>query len=139
MNIPGRTFLTGETFYSDWFPRGGDDAIFRAQLTAQSGTPSSAITIYTKNREEDTYTNGLVVQDSTPAPYDFGFKSTDTPSPSPGQTRQVIVQSVTGGSTGTSRGLLELVRFKITVTGDPDEYQAVRIFPPVWMDRGITT
>ena len=137
MNIPGRTFLTGESFYSDWMPRGGDDAIFRAQLIAQSGTPDSAITIYTKNREEDTYTNGLVVQDSTPDDYDFGFNSTGTPSV--GDTSQVIVQSTTGGATGTSRGLLELVRFKITVTGDPDEYQTIRIFPPVWMDRGITT
>lgn len=129
MNIPGRTFLTGESFYSDWMPRGGDDAIFRAQLIALQGTTvETTIKIYTKNREDTT--DGEVVKDSTPADYDFGFDS----SAGAGDTSQVIVQSVNSAN----RGLLELVRFKISVTGEAGDYHTIRIFPPVWMDRGIT-
>lgn len=129
MNIPGRTFLTGESFYTDWMPRNGDDAIFRAQLTALQGSVDTTIKIYTKNREDTT--NGEVVQDSTPTDYDFGFDS----GASAGDTSQVIVQSVNTAN----RGLKELVRFKIDVQGDPGDYHTIRIFPPVWMDRGITT
>lgn len=133
MNIPGRTFIADEKFFTDWMPRGGDDAIFRAQLTGTEGADlTSHIFIWTKNRDEQGGGERLNDGASTPNDYDFGFVDSDLA----GKTSQVLVQSVNK----VERGLKELVRFEIELSsGDPGSFQAIRIFPPVWMDRGITT
>ena len=52
MQYSGRTFQAGESVYSEWFPRGGDNAIVRAQLVATGSTSSDiVIKIYTKDSE----------------------------------------------------------------------------------------
>lgn len=53
MQYFGKTFQSGESVYSDWFPRGGDHAIIRAMnIDEESSSSITTITFYTKNEEE---------------------------------------------------------------------------------------
>lgn len=132
MNLPGRLFRTAETVFSDWFPRGGDNMIFRAQRIASKsdGTPSIKVTIsvYTKNENE--VGDGELVVDTTPSPdVPYTIVLDDT-----SDIEQEVI--ISGDGAAGVNGLLEMVRFKVECTnGDEGDYLVLRIFPPVFFDQ----
>jgi hypothetical protein len=139
MNLPGRRLFKGDTIYSDWFPRGGDNMIFRAQRLAvvDSASPDAVtvtITVYTKN-SHDTTGPGLPVKntDVTGDP-DYAIVL----SAGSEEIEQTII--VSGDSeTAPVDGLLELVRFKcVCANGNADASVLFRIFPPVFFDQAYT-
>lgn len=130
--IPGRTLAAGEEVYTEWFPRGGDNIIMRAQAIDRSGsTLGCDIILFTKN--EETTGDGTAVQEagtSDPIKLSLGTTSTDV--------EGLVFQSAATGP-GANKGLLQLVRYKISVTGGSagdGKWLTVRLFPPVFFDAG---
>lgn len=105
------------TFYTPWFPKQGDNAVFAFELISSyygASGGSFACTAYTKNRE------------------DLGSDGTAT----------IISSTITTGFyQGVCTDLKELVRFKITVTPGSSITGAVgatyRFLPPTWYDTAI--
>src|SRR5262245_50558763 len=55
VTIPGRRISYGESFYTDWMPRGGDCAILRAQALKVVTSTGGTVRISLETRsEEDT-------------------------------------------------------------------------------------
>jgi hypothetical protein len=127
MNFQGRRFRNGEAIYSEWFTRGGDNAIFRAEKINADVPTSGGITVtfrfYTKNRDEAG--DGSIVKDSSNNDYTLQIAETDT-----------TIQQVVAESTKTAgQGFEQLVRVKATVAaGGDDNWLLGRQFPPVWYD-----
>ena len=130
MDIPGRKYFNGEVVYSDWFPRGGDDAIFRAERIAfnngAGGDATVEIEFYTKNSEETT--DGTAILDSGESSVKLTLNSTDTI-----DIKEVLIRS--SAASVQPQGFLELVRLKITVGSADGDWMLVRIFPPIFFDR----
>lgn len=108
-DFPGRTLQAGEKVLGHWFARGGDNAIFRAQLiSAEVDAVTSApvgtatIRVLTKNSEEQgdgaEITAAMIEFDGTNAVGDI---------------LEQLVISVDGDS--AADGIMELLRFKVEV------------------------
>jgi hypothetical protein len=137
MNLPGRKFFTGETVFSDWFPRGGDNMIFRAErITIRSdATPSIKVTISVFTKKATEVGDGDEVVDTAPSP-DVPYTIVLDDS-SAAIEQEVIISG--DGSAGVN-GLEEMVRFKcVCSNGDDDDYVQIRIFPPVFFDQAYTS
>ena len=127
MNLPGIRFLTGEDFYTDWFGRGGDNMLFRLQPIDFVGTVTVTVKFYTKNPDDTSSQDGTVVKDSGGTDYSVTMTNSDTR----GTVKQLFVTS-----TSTSgQGLKQLVRLRISVTGDADSSLLGRIFAPIFYDK----
>lgn len=123
MEFPGRTLQAGESVLSDWLPRGGDNAIFRAQLVAAElsgadpvGTVS--IKVLTKNSEEPG--DGAEITAAA-----MSFTTTDDV----GDIKEELVISTAGSSAST--GIMEMLRYKVECTNG---WMRVSVFPPVFFD-----
>ena len=102
--------------YSPWFPRGGSNGIFSIEVIEMDGSsPSVGVDILTKNSED----------------------------PGPGATTGITF-SLSGSSEGVStaslestvdNGMLELVRYKFTVSGGKGDWCLFRMLPAVWYDE----
>ena len=127
MEFPGRTLQAGEGVFSDWFPRGGDNAVFRAQLVAaelSSGPVGDVdIRVFTKNSEDQG--NG---DEISAAAITMG----NTAGSSVGDIAEQLVISTHGSSAST--GIMEMLRYKVEVTGG---WMRVNVFPPVFFDSAI--
>ena len=137
MNIPGRLFRTGETVFSDWFPRGGDNMIFRGERIAirSDATPSIKVTISVFTKKATETGDGDEVVDTTPSP-DTPYTIVLDDSSDPIE-QEIIISG--DGSAGVN-GLEEMVRFKCVCTNGGDgDYVLLRIFPPVFFDQAYTS
>jgi hypothetical protein len=99
-------------YYSPWFPRGADNAVFVAEILKDTfgGSPLEII-VYTKNAEDE----------------------------GSGATEVATLLSLTGGFVQSDvTGLKELVRFgmrfKAGAVGQGAEF---RILPPTWYDKAV--
>lgn len=120
MNFQGRRYKTGEVIYSEWFERGGDNAVFMAEKVDSSGTTTVLFNIYTKNSDDNT--DGTIVKDSGGTDYDLSITSTDT------DVKKLVIES----TTTSGQGFKELLRLKATVTGG--DWLLGRFFPPTFYD-----
>jgi hypothetical protein len=114
--IIGETlFAEGEsaTYYTPWFPRGGDNAVFAFDIIARSNVSTLTVTAQTKN-SEDTDSGGSVVSATAATLSDMG-----------------VNKWTAAGWTGC----LELVRFKITLTASENQVGLVHLRPlaPTWV------
>jgi hypothetical protein len=125
--IPGRRISFGETFYTDWGPRGGDCALLRAQVLHLVG---GEVQISMETRSEQ----------STASP----VMNTTVPGSSP----RLLVMNAVGvktaiytaleGPTSPSRGFKEEYRFKVEMPAEEGaEYAVVRILQPVFFDNAV--
>lgn len=114
------------TYFSPWFPRGGNLATFTCQVfdsAGLSGTDKFQITVQTKNREDSDNSASV---------------------PAGGGTNVIAMTPVlsettfqVGGdfSSAVNAGFLELVRFKYELansTGAVDPWVHFRMLPPNW-------
>ncbi len=116
-----------KTYYSPWFPRGGNGSYFSCQVIAQGQLASFEITVQTKNSEQaDASAHGYAAQAITLTDYQVTtwFRGDDT--------------NASGVNPGSSaQGMLELVRFKYVVVGDQDAgFVHFRMMTPAWLRNG---
>jgi hypothetical protein len=91
----GEKLLAGSDLFTPWFAREADNAIFTYESITIAGDATLTVTVYTKN-SEDTSEGALAAT------------GTVTTTTSGSFTKLKVID-----------GLEELVRFKITVTGNP--------------------
>jgi hypothetical protein len=99
-------------YYSPWFPRGADNAVFMAEILKDTFTGNSMeITVYTKNAEDE----------------------------GSGATPVATLSTLTGGFVEANvTGLKELVRFGMEFkAGAAGEGAEFRILPPTWYDKAV--
>lgn len=113
-----------QTYYTPWFPQGGDNAYFTYEIIHQNfGTggdpaPGMTVEVFTKNRE------------------DIGSEGTNA---------NVTFTQLSGGFYhGGATDLRQMVRFKITIRGGttpPSGQEGVvyRFLPPTWYDNLLIT
>jgi hypothetical protein len=130
--IPGRTLAAGEAVFTDWFSRGGDNIIMRAQVIDRSGTTLALdVNLYTKNAEDTGDGTGIEVQGSSSL-IALGLGTTST-------AVQTLVFQSPASSTGANKGMLEMVRYRLVVqngTSNDGHWLTVRLFPPIFFDKG---
>ncbi|MHC4516218.1 MAG: hypothetical protein ACYS5W_21320 [Planctomycetota bacterium] len=132
MNFQGRRFRNGEQVYSEWFQRGGDNAIFRAEKINADVPSSGGITVkfefYSKNSDDQS--DGTVIEkDGGAGNYELSISDTDS------AIKQLVIKSTTDTPTPLE-GFQELVRIRASVTaGGDDNWLLGRMFPPVWFDE----
>jgi len=126
MNVPGRKYFATEVVWSDWFPRGGDNMIVRAQAIDNNGTVDLDVAVFTKN-SDDPGPGSAVKNSSSPVVLSVA-RATRT-------VQEVIVTS------SATEGCEEMVRYKLSAasTGEPgaDEWVMVRLFPPIFYDTAV--
>lgn len=105
--IPGRMFRGGEDVYTDWFPRRGDSAIFRAQLIDSSEAANVELTVEVLTRNEEDGGDGASILPSA--------VTIEIPRSSygPGSIVSVLVPAADTDSNPT-HGLMEQIRFKVS-------------------------
>lgn len=113
----GQYLFNGDTVYSPWIPRGGDNLTYSADLIAQN-TSELKVEVYTKNPEDIgdgdliTATEGSMTSSGL-GPFSETIASTKT----------------------ATEGIEELVRFKFTpTTSTAGHYVLFRMLDPVWFD-----
>lgn len=99
---------TARDFYTPWFPRGADNGVFTVEEVEKSATVT--YTVLSKNREEE----GSAPNSGT------SFSTVS------GNFKEAKVT-----------GLLELVRFKISVSGTSGQSVIFRFLPPTWYDTAV--
>jgi len=128
-NIPGRRISSGETFFTDWGPRGGDCVLLRAQVLHRGSDTNGEIHVSIETRSAES---------TTGAQMNTAFPST-TP-------RLLVLDSVgvktaiytaTTADNSPPRGCKEQVRFKIEFVGEEaaGEYYVIRLLPLVFFDN----
>lgn len=129
-NIPGRRISYGETFYTDWTPRGGDCALLRAQALFKDNGGGATVYISLETRSEEGSSDPTM--------------DTSYPSSAPKLLNltalgvKTAIYLATTGSNSPARGFKEQVRFKVSVNGGTKgDYWVVRLFPPVFFDNSI--
>ena len=123
MNFQGRRFAAGETIYSEWFSRGGDNMILRGQAVERDSTSSVTFNIFTKNPDE-AGDPAHEVQDSGGTDYSLVL---DDPATAGGFKEIVVTSEATA-----LKGLKTLIRLQATATGT---FILARLFPPVFFDH----
>lgn len=121
MQIPGRRVQDGETFYTDWVPRGGDCILFRYQLLIDAGVSGDKMVFTLETRGEDGTTVYTIT--STPSPIQRDAVGIGT-----------ALALATTDSESMGNGVLEQVRVKVQCTGSGGGYFVVRIFPLIFFD-----
>jgi hypothetical protein len=126
-NIPGRRISYGETFYTDWSPRGGDCALLRAQaLIKSSSTGSIRISLETRSAEA-TAAEAMDTSYPSSAPKLLALEALGV---------FTAIYTATTGSNSPVRGCKEQVRVKITFqSGSAGDYYVIRLFAPVFFDN----
>jgi hypothetical protein len=119
--IPGRRVSSGETFRTDWTPRGGDCAILRVEVLIAEGG-GKAITFALETRGED----GTTVTTMTPKSPAGGLELTST---GVATCLYLATDATTAGN-----GAQEQVRVVVSCTSDSGGYYVVRIFPLIFID-----
>jgi len=112
--IIGQTVFGG-TYFSPWFPRRGDAALFAGEVIAAGGA-TLTLGLQTKNSEDADQNNITTASTGT-------------------------IASVTGigaGVVGTVTGssLKELVRFAYVAAGSSTQWVHFRVLPPAWRMNG---
>lgn len=115
--IIGQTIFAG-TFFSPWFPRQGDAAVFSGEVIAFNGASTLSIFVQTKNLEETdtqagTLTSGSMVWDAT----------------------SIAVKTTGGGTPVAASGAKELVRFKYVLSAASGYWAHLRVLPPAWQQN----
>ena len=130
MNIPGRRISFGETFYTDWMPRGGDCALLRAQALYKSNPGAGTVYISLETRsEEDTSASTMDTYYPSSPPKLLNLNAVGV---------MTAIYLATTSSNATPRGFKEQVRCKVTLNaGSAGDYWVVRIFQPVFFDNSI--
>lgn len=108
----GRTFQGGESVFSDWFPRGGDNAIVRTQLIAEEASAAGNLEIELFTRKSDEQGVGTMI----------GSTITLTSGGDEG-TVQTVVQI---------GGFEDLVRIKVSKLST--KWMTAQVFPLVFFD-----
>lgn len=122
MQIPGRKIFQGETFLTDWQPRGGDGFILRAENIGDTGI-DVAIEILTKNSEETG--DGLPITSNGTNPYQLVLTAASS------GIKELIVEP----SADANEGVEELVRLKVSTSGgSSSDWMLCRTFPLVWFE-----
>ena len=120
--IPGRRVQDGETFYTDWVPRGGDCIIMRIEVLIDGGVGGDKMTFSLETRGED----GTTVTAVT------------TTSPGGAFTRDAVgvgtALYLATTSTSAGNGSQEQVRVKVQSNGGGGGYFVVRVFPLIFFD-----
>ena len=110
--IIGQTLMgSSSNYYSPWFPRQGDTAVFSAQIIAISSTSTLTVVVETKNTED---TDASATQ-----PANGTFSGTS-------------VNVISSGAGTPVAGLKELVRFRYTVNDSTSKFCHFRVLPPSW-------
>jgi hypothetical protein len=128
-NIPGRRISYGETFYTDWAPRGGDCALLRAQALFKETTNGKIqISLETRSAEASSATAMTTVYPSgSPNLLEFTAVGVKT-----------AIYTATADATTNPpiRGCKEQVRIKIAfVDGAKGDHYVIRLFAPVFFDN----
>ncbi|MBK8977638.1 MAG: hypothetical protein IPM29_17145 [Planctomycetes bacterium] len=107
------------SLFSPWFARQGDYVRISGELVANSGS-TIQIELFTKNSE--TVGDGQTVDsETTLALSTVGVPATQEFGPN--------------ASSNSAQGILELVRYKITITGgSAGDWAMYRLLAPVWFD-----
>ncbi|MHC4515359.1 MAG: hypothetical protein ACYTGW_15180 [Planctomycetota bacterium] len=131
--LPGRRLEPGETIFTDWVYRGGDNVIIRAEaFQSENGNANTKITItfYTKNSEEIGEGNEIL-KAAVAYTMDVGpFISTD-----PFDIEETIITSTATTSATEPEGVEELIRCRLecaNATGSG--WVTARIFEPIFFD-----
>ncbi|MHC4516310.1 MAG: hypothetical protein ACYS5W_21785 [Planctomycetota bacterium] len=131
--LPGRRLEPGETIFTDWIYRGGDNVIIRAEaFQSENGNANTKITItfYTKNSEE-TGEGNEILDPTNPYEIEVGpFISSN-----PFDIEEVIITSVATTSATQPKGVEEVIRCKLVcenATGSG--WVTARIFEPIFFD-----
>ena len=135
MNIPGRKYFNGEIVLSDWFPRGGDNAIFRVERIASSSSPTGGVkllvTFNTKNMEDEGDGAEIIDPNGGGEGYFIVLNPGDD-----GVIGQTLILSETSGSDVV--GMKEMVRLKFQAidagSGTEKDWVMARCFPPIFFD-----
>jgi hypothetical protein len=129
MTIPGRRISYGETFYTDWIPRGGDCAILRAQVLMKNASGGSVRISLETRSEEGTSANPIDTYYPSSAPKLLELS---------GVVVGAAIYLPTKDTSSPLRGFQEQVRAKVTVNGgSAGDYWVVRLFPPIFFDNSI--
>ena len=126
-NIPGRRISFGETFYTDWMPRGGDCALLRAQALIKSSSSGSVYVSLETRSEDDTTASAMDTFYPATNPRLLNLTAVGV---------KTAVYWATTGSNTPLRGFKEQVRFKVAFNGgSAGDYFVVRLFSPVFFDN----
>lgn len=120
--IPGRRIQDGETFYTDWLPRGGDCILLRVEVLIDAGGGGDAVEFVLQTRGED----GTTVTNMTPKSPGSGLSLSAT-----GVATCLYLATT---STTAGNGAQEQVRVLVTSAGGGGGYFVVRIFPLIFFD-----
>ena len=129
-NIPGRRISYGETFYTDWGPRGGDCALLRAQALIKSTSSSGSVYISLETRSEEGTTDpAMETSYPSSAPKLLNLNAVGV---------KTAIYTATTGANSPARGFKEQVRFKVAWnSGSAGDYYVIRLFPPVFFDNSV--
>lgn len=110
--IIGQTLMgSSSNYFSPWFPRQGDRAVFSAQIVAISSTSTLTVVVETKNTED---TDSAATQ------------------PANGTFSGTAASVISSGAASPVAGLKELVRFKYAVNDAASKFCHFRVLPPSW-------
>lgn len=111
--IIGQTVFGG-TYFSPWFPRRGDAAVFSAEVIALAASGTLQMGVQTKNSED---------VDTAPSGASSGTLG--------------VTNAIVGTTVGTVSvvGMKELVRFFYLVSGTT-QWVHFRVLPPAWRMNG---
>ncbi len=104
----GSYLPAGANVLSSWFERGGDNAIFTAEVVDTLGGGSLTVTIWHKNKDEIGPGTEITTEWTT-VHTSFKYHQED--------------------------GLKELVRFEYTIDGEWGDGVIYRMLQPTWFDR----
>lgn len=121
VQIPGRRISFGETFYTNWVPRGGDCIMVTAECLMVPASGSLKVSVETRGDD------GVAVP--PPVAYTIGGIDMSTLGTATG----ICLAST---STSAGNGALEMVRLKVEfVAGSAeDAYGVLRVFPITFFD-----
>jgi len=121
--IPGRRISHGDSFYTDWFSRGGDSMLLRAESIVASG---GSVTISVETRTEPGASAATV-----PATY---LSNGTTPNLT--LNAAGIFTGYWRATTSGTDSLKAQVRLKVSSSGgSAGNYHVIRIFAPVFFDN----
>ena len=126
MQIPGKKVIYGESFSTDWMPRGGDGFILRGQQVDSTidTTLIVKVEVYTKNADSAGDGAKLEESGSTNAVHiDIADGSVN------------VIEVIVEPSATANKGVLEMVRLRIsTSSGSSGDWLLCRTFPITWFD-----
>jgi len=132
-NIPGRRISHGDSFYTDWFSRGGDSMLLRGEtiIRSSTGNPAGTVKIEVITRAEPGATETTIAPTYVPSGSDLSLAAAAV--------YTGYWRATTAGGSGTPfvpNSLQAQIRLKLTfVSGSAGDYLVVRIFPPIFFDN----